>query len=92
MRAEPEVRRSLIAAMVTATVVIVASAVTANAALEIRHSSNTKYSAELTRAYQACTAPNDVSSDGIAACNPPVTSVCDYSRGTVTFDPFLNVP
>ena len=66
----------------TAAVVLALSVSPCGAAVEIRHSEGARYAADLTRAYSECIAPNDVSSDGVPACNPPVTSACDYSIGT----------
>src|SRR4051794_8644002 len=40
--------------------------------------SDTVFSAKLVRAYARCDAPNDVARNGLPACNPPVTSVCQF--------------
>jgi hypothetical protein len=48
------------------------------------------YDTDLTRAYEECTAPNDVSSDGIPACSPPVTSVCEFDSATMRIRPTNN--
>jgi len=45
------------------------------------------YDTDFTRAYEECTAPNDVSSDGIPACSPPVTSVCEFDFATMRLRP-----
>ncbi len=45
------------------------------------------YDTDFTRAYEECTAPNDVSSDGIPACSPPVTSVCEFASATMRIRP-----
>jgi hypothetical protein len=48
------------------------------------------YDTDMTRAYEECTAPNDVSSDGILACSPPVTSVCEFDSATMRIRPTNN--
>jgi hypothetical protein len=69
--------------LVGAAAVVSALSVSPCDAVEIRHSEGARYAADLTRAYFECTVPNDVSSDGVPACNPPITSACDYSSGRV---------
>jgi hypothetical protein len=76
----------------TAAVVFAVLVAVPSAAIEIRHSSGAHYTTDLTRAYEQCVSPNDTSSDGIAACSPPVTSACDYSRGDVELERLKNEP
>ena len=50
-------------------------------AIEVRHTEGARYSADFTRAYEPCTVPNDMTSNGVPACSPAVTSACSYTSG-----------
>lgn len=52
-----------------------------SSAIEVRHIEGVRYSADLGRAYQPCTAPNTTTSTGVPACTPAVTSACDFTSG-----------
>ena len=72
----PQVSRPRFVAL--AVVVLLAFA-GASSAIEVRHVEGARYSADLGRAYAPCLAPNTMTSTGIPACTPAVTSVCDFT-------------
>ena len=87
-------RRKTGAGLVAAVALLGALADTTDATIVVRHvlpsaTGANEYDSDLTRAYEECTAPNDASSDGIPACNPPLTSACDFDSGTLRLRPRL---
>jgi hypothetical protein len=53
-------------------------------AIEVRTpQTETRYLATLTRAYEPCLAPNDVTNGGLPACSPAVSSKCAFDVGRV---------
>lgn len=48
-------------------------------AIEVRHVQGARFTADLTRAYAPCLAPNTFTSTGVPACTPAVTSTCNYT-------------
>lgn len=69
-------RLALAAALLT-------SVVDAAHAIEVRHSQGARFTADLTRAYAPCVAPNTFTSTGVPACTPAVTSACSYTSGAL---------
>lgn len=62
---------------------LLASLAGAAHAIEVRHVQGARFTADLTRAYAPCVAPNTFTSTGLPACTPAVTSACAYTNGAI---------
>jgi hypothetical protein len=78
--ASQQIRRPRVVALA---VVALLSLAGTSSAIEVRHVEGVRYAADLGRAYAPCTAPNTLTSTGIPACTPAVTSACDFGSSSL---------